>query len=435
MYCFPVDKETIKYLLVQAVERPLPAVVPRAVVLPPNARKVVALVGIRRCGKTYLLFETMQRLLAQGIDRRQLLYLNFEDDRLFPIHPSELDLILRAHDEVFPDLQGQARYLFFDEVQNVSGWEKFVRRVHDTENAHVFVTGSSSHLLTRELATALRGRSVSYEVFPLSFPEFLAFRGLSHEPYSSRSESLMAAALEEYLGTGGLPELVLAEESLQPRILKDYVDLVFYKDLVERYRLTNGQLMKLLLKHALGQPATLCSVHKLYNDFRSQGVSLSKDTLYSYLAHLEESYVVFQLEVADRSLRKRAMNPKKLHPVDWALGYPFTPTQRRDIRRKLETAVYLHHRRQREDLAYLGGESEVDLVLNADNPEALVNVAFSLTESAAWDREVGAFEAGARAFPKAERVLVAHELTARRPPKGVRVVDAWRYLLGEAAQR
>lgn len=101
-------------------------------------------------------------------------------------------------------------YLFFDEIQNAPRWESYVRRVHDTEDVQIFLTGSSSHLLARELATSLRGRTISYEVFPLSFAEFLRFRGLQHEPCSVRSEARMAAALEEYLAVGGLPEVVLA---------------------------------------------------------------------------------------------------------------------------------------------------------------------------------------------------------------------------------
>ena len=184
-----MDKETLKYVLAQSTSRPLPPATPRTLKLPLNSRKVVTLVGIRRSGKTYLLYETMRRLEKQGVDRRRILYLNFEDDRLFPIQTGELDLILRAHEELYHEVAAEKKYLFFDEVQDVPAWEKYLRRLHDTEDAHLFVTGSSSHLLSRELATGLRGRSVSYEVFPLSFAEFLSFRRLEHQPYSRASES------------------------------------------------------------------------------------------------------------------------------------------------------------------------------------------------------------------------------------------------------
>ena len=427
-----MDKETLKYLLAQSTARALPPVTPRTLALPLAARQVVALVGIRRSGKTYLFYETMRRLVAQGVDRRRILYLNFEDDRLLPIQTGELDLILRAHEELYPEVSGRKKFLFFDEVQNVPAWETFLRRLQDTEDAHLFVTGSSSHLLSREIATGLRGRSVSFEVFPLSFAEFLHFRGLKHEPYSRASEGCMAAALEDYLQTGGLPEVVLADEALRPRILKEYVDLVFYKDLVERYGVANPQLLRLLLRHCLGHPSSLFNVHKLYQAFRSQGLMLSKDTLYRYVSHLEESFVLFLLPVAERSLRKQAVNPKKLHAVDWALAEPFVALPQLDVGKKLETAIFLHWRRRREDLGYLAGDGEVDLVVNRDRPEQLINVAWSVSRAETWQRETAALEAAAARFPRAARVLVAHEHTKRPAPAGIQIVDAWRYLLTSA---
>ncbi len=360
-----------------------------------------------------------------------MIYLNFEDDRLLPIKTRELDAILRAHEELYPEISGRRKYLFLDEVQNAPRWETFVRRVHDTEDVRIFVTGSSSHVLSRELATGLRGRSISYEVFPLSFAEFLSFNDLRHEPYSRTSEAHMAAALTEYLRIGGLPEVVLADPALRPRILKEYVDLVFYKDLVDRYRVSNPLVLRQLLKQCLGQTASLLNAHKVYNDFRSRGFELGKDTLYRYLGYLEESYLVFQIPVADRSIRRQAVRPKKLHVIDWALGYPLVPESSINSGWKLETAVFLHWRRQREDLAYLDDEREVNLVVNGEHPQALINVSLSVSRAETWEREVAALEATRERFPEAARLLIVHESTTREPPPGVEVVEAWRYLLDE----
>lgn len=201
--------------------------------------------------------------------------------------------------------------------------------------------------------------------------------------------------------------------------------------MVERYGVANPLLMRRLLRHCLGHPASLLSVHKLYQDLRSQGLALSKDSLYKYLSYLEESFVVFTLPVAERSLRKQAMNPKKLHAIDWALAYSFVAEPTIDVGKKLETAVFLHWRRQREDLGYLAGagDREVDLVVNREHPEQLINVAYSVSRAQTWEREIAALEKGAARFPRAPRTLVAHEHTARKPPAGIEVVDAWRYLL------
>src|SRR5207237_914344 len=145
------------------------------------------------------------------------------------------------------------------------------------------------------------------------FAEYLVFRGLRHEAYSVSSDAAIAAALEDYLQTGGMPEIVLAEEALRPRMLREYTDLVFYRDLVERHRLSNPQVLRELMRHCLASPATLLNPHRLYLDLRSRGLAVGKDTLYRYLAHMEEAYLIYLLPVAERSLRKRAMHPKKLH--------------------------------------------------------------------------------------------------------------------------
>ena len=336
---------------------------------------------------------------------------------------------MSAHAELYPEFADRKKFYFFDEIQNAPRWESFVRRLHDTQDAQIFLTGSSSHLLARELATSLRGRTISYEVFPLSFVEFLRFRGLQHAPCSASSDSRMAAALNEYLAIGGLPVVVLADPDLRPRILKEYVDLVFYKDLVERYKVANPALLRQLLKECLSQPATLLSPHKMFKAFRTQGCELSEDTLYRYLHYLEESYIVFLLPVSERSIRKRAMNPKKLHAVDWALGYPLVPEPFTDAGHKLETAVYLHWRRQREDLAYVGGEGEIDLVVNPARPELLVNVAAHIDRPEVYEREIGGLEQAAGRMPGAKRTLVVQEMPARDVPRGIEVLEAWRYLL------
>ena len=292
----------------------------------------------------------MRRLESSGVDRRRS-YLNFEDDRLLPIQLPELDLILRAHDELYPEVSGRRRYLFFDEVQGVPSWETYLRRLHDTEDARLFVTGSSSHLLSRELATGLRGRSISFEVFPLSFAEFLRFRGLEHTPYSRVSESRMASALEEYLKTGGLPEVVLADESMRPRILKEY----------RRPGVLPGSRRTLQgrqsARHAAvapamsGSPRLALQRPQTLSGLSFQGQALSKDTLYNYLSYFEQSLVVFRCRWRSVRLRKQAVkHRKKLHAIDWALAYPFVAEPTIDVGKKLEAAVFLHWRRQREDL-------------------------------------------------------------------------------------
>jgi len=149
-----MNKETLKGVLQQFAVRKLPEPRRRQLELPLNSGKVVYVTGARRTGKTFLFFQTIGDLLAQGIAREQIIYLNFEDDRLFPVEPGQLDLVLRAHQELFPNSAERTRYVFFDEIQNVKDWERYIRRIHDTEDVAIFLTGSSSSLLRRDMSTA-----------------------------------------------------------------------------------------------------------------------------------------------------------------------------------------------------------------------------------------------------------------------------------------
>ena len=425
-YSVTVNSDNLRYVLRSSFEQPLPRTRPRELVLPAGTRKVVGLVGPRRAGKTFLFFEAMRKLVDRGVPRTHIVYLNFEDDRLHPVHAAELDLILRSLRELFPATIGARVHLFLDEVQNVPGWERWVRRVHDTEDAEVYVTGSSSSLLTRNLSTALRGRSVALEVFPLSFREYLAFRGIELQASSDRSESAARAALDTYLRWGGFPEIVLAEEAMRPLILEEYASVMLYRDLVERYSVRNEKLMRELLRHCYRNTASLLAVTKLHRDLRSLGYNASKNTLFEFLRHLEDSLLVFLLPKQERSLRKQAHNPKKLHVVDPGLVAGFLADPGRDLGHKLETTVFLEMRRRHKDLHYWVNGGEVDLCDDAGT--FFVNTTLRLTDAATAERERAAMALGKKRWPRAEGRLVYHEYTPAltRPIPGA--VAAWRFL-------
>lgn len=424
-----MNKEIIKHLLAAAEERPPERVTPRDLQIPLDSAKPVVLLGIRRSGKTYILYETMHRLADRGVDRRCLIHLNFEDDRLAPTRADELDLILKAHAELHPDLAGRRRYLFLDEVQNAPGWEKYVRRILDTENVRIFITGSSSSLLQRNIASAMRGRSISFEVFPLSFSEFLRFRKIEWKRYSSASEARVVAALEEYLQTGGFPEVVLADAALRLKILKEYMDLIIYKDLLERYSLDNPHLARLMLRQFLSHPASFLTVHKLHNDLRSQGIRVSKNTLYEYMDHMVESYIIFTAPKHSRSVRKQAVNPRKVFTIDAALSRVFVTDPMQDRGHKLENAVYLHFRRREEEIFYDANGAEVDLVIGLLRPSSIINVSYSLNDPATLKHEIASLQWAKKTHPTARPLLVAHEFPARLRVANIQIEPAWKFLL------
>jgi uncharacterized protein len=316
-------------------------------------------------------------------------------------------------------------------VQNVPGWERWVRRLCDTEDLDVFVTGSSSRLLTRDLATALRGRSITLEVFPLSFREYLSFRRVDVRPHHADNESLLRYELEAYLACGGFPEIVLADEALRPLILEEYSSLMLYRDVVERYGVRNEKLMRDLLRHCFRNTSSLLNVSKLHRDFVSQGHTVSKNTVFDYLGYLEDAFLVFLLPKQETSIRKQAHNPKKLHVVDTGLVAAFQAAPSRDLGHKLETVVFLENRRARKDLFYYTNGREVDLC-DADG-RMFINTCWSLADPETLHRETAAMALGAGRWPDADGVLLYHEYTPGREREVPGAQAAWRYLLGPTA--
>lgn len=422
-----MNSDNIKYVIRQSVERKLPQSVSREIDLPLGTGKVVGLAGVRRAGKTFLFFHAMRLLLEKGVSHEQMLYLNFEDDRLQPIVEGDLDLVLRSFRELYPNSLQEKVYLFLDEVQSAPGWELWARRLHDTENIEIFVTGSSSQLLARDLSTALRGRSITLEVFPLSFREFLAFRSIPVVEADADNESRLRAALVEYLEWGGFPEIVLADETLRPLILEEYTSLMLYRDIVERYGVRNEKLMRELLRHAFRNTASLLNVSKLHRDLASQGYQVSKNTLFEYLGYLEDAFLVFLLPIQEVSIRKQAHNPKKLHVIDTGLVSAFKTHPMRDMGHRLETTLFLHWRRRCKGLFYFADSVEIDLC-DGEGREFL-NSCWDLANPETMERESRAMNFGANRWPAAKGQLVYHEYDPQVMSSISNSIPAWKVLL------
>jgi hypothetical protein len=219
-------KDIFKYIINEFIERELPDIKKRDMDIPLYSNKIISLIGIRRSGKTYLLYDLIKRL-RKKISRENIIYINFEDDRLFGIKLNNLNEMIEAYFEMFPSKRSEKIYLFLDEIQEVEHWEKFVRRIYDTVDASIFITGSSSKLLGKEISTSLRGRTLSFEVFPLSFQEFLRFRGVKINLHSLKSLSFIKNSLDEYLKFGGFVEIISEDDvRIKHRILQDYIDLI-----------------------------------------------------------------------------------------------------------------------------------------------------------------------------------------------------------------
>lgn len=378
----PSKKEIFQRIILDFMEREIPRTLPRDLALPYEVNKIISLVGPRRSGKTYLLYDLMNQLYSKGMDRSQLIYVNFEDDRLFPLELGEMDDLIQGYYELFPDHRQKQVYFFLDEIQEVDNWEKFVRRFSDQEKVFIYLTGSSSKLLSREIATSLRGRTISYEIFPLSFKEFLRFREVKEQHKSSQGRAVLYNELKTYVQQGGFPELIFLPPELHQKTINEYLDLMLYRDLSERFNIKNTYLLKVLLKYLMDNISNPLSANKIYNTLVSQGYKVGKNTVYDYLRNLEEAFIIFPLSKWSHSIRKQDLSPKKLYTID--LAYKFAMTIQEDQGRVLENLVFLELRRRNLELYYFYEQQEVDFFVR---PDLLINVAYSLNQISTRQRE------------------------------------------------
>lgn len=418
-------KNILKRLMVDFQNNPVPQRVARDIPFPADSKKIVSLIGVRRSGKTSVLQHTISQL-RKTVDPKQIVYLNFEDDRLDSLTIAELDLILEAYYELYPVHREIRTYWFFDEIQNIEGWEKFVRRMHDTEKGQIFITGSSAKLLGSELATSLRGRTLRYEVFPFSFREYLRYQDVEVNLHSSASRTLIKHHFDHYLTHGGFAECFDQSDDIQRRILRDYLDLVIYRDIIDRFGVTNRSLLKHLIKYLFVNPATLVSYNKLYNEFRSQGFRISKDTLIDYFSYLNDAYAAFSIPIFRKSVREEQRNPKKIYIIDNSYKRLYDAFSGKDTGKLYENLVFLHLRRQTPDIYYFKQTHEVDFFVEGD----LINVSATIDNLSTRQRETRSLEEAMHHLGYKEGLLLTAETeeTIKTKAGTIHVLPVWEWL-------
>lgn len=425
-------RETFKTLITDFQERKLNGIVSREYNIPVDSDKIISLIGVRRCGKTYILFDIINKL-RETVQPENIVYINFEDDRLFPIESRDLDALMEGYYEIYPNKRDELVYVFLDEVQNIPEWERYVRRIYDTLNVRLFVTGSSSKLLSKEIATSLRGRTLTYEIFPYSFEDFLKAKNIKVNVNSSSSISHIKNALNEFLTDGSFPETLAQSPDIKRRILRDYLDLIVYKDIVERYGVKNNSLLKHIIKYSFCNIGTLVSLNKLYNDFKSQGFKVGKDTIFDYYSHLEDAYAIFSTPIFRNSIREENRNPRKIYAVDNGFKGVYDAFITDDYSKLYENAVFLHLRRQTPEVYYYSGKQEVDFYCTINGKQVLVNVSYRIDSHSTREREIHGLVEAMEYFKIREAYLITdnHEETITVEDGKIFVLPLWKWLLGD----
>lgn len=373
--------------------------VDREVRFPEAPNKIKVAIGVRRAGKSYLIYQYVLRLLREGINKTRILYINFEDDRLLPLDQAKLANLVEEFYSLYPENYEQKCYLFFDEIQNVDDWALVIRRLHDTKNAEIFLTGSSAKLLSKEIATSLRGRSLAVEVWPYSFQEFIQAKEIEIDTsfYDKKTLDKIKRVFNAYLSEGGFPEVVNFNPDERQQTLQDYLDIVIYRDIIERHNIKSPALVKYMCLSMIHNVAKPFTVNKFFNDVKSQGYVTGKDMLYEYADHIEDAYLAFSIELHDRSIRKVKTNPKKIYAIDPGMARALTLNYESDLGRLFENIVYLDLKRRRCKVNYYltAERHEIDFIVQTPRGQRkLFQVAWDHSNQNTFNREQRALEEG-----------------------------------------
>jgi len=424
-----IGKDLLKTIIIDSQQSTLPEVWERTLKIPVNSGKIITLSGVRRSGKTYHLFNVMNQLKAKGISNERLLYFNFEDERL-SLSSRELDLILQAYQELYPQLKLSDCYFFFDEIQEVKGWEKFIARIYASISQHVFVTGSNATLLSKEIATALRGRTITFEIYPLSFLEFVTIVSPHLNPHKSTDKAILMNLFGRFMHQGGFPELIKQKDNLKDKILQEYFNVMVMRDLIERYKITASSTLKYFCKRVIGNSAGEFSVNKIYNELKSQGYQVSKDTLYEFQGYVESIYLNRFISKHSHSVVKAESSQKKTYVIDTGFGGALDYRLSQDKGRLLETTVALELLKQDKQIAYQQNGSESDFVIiEKGMVRNAIQVSVDLTDKETREREIKGLVQTCIKFNLSEGIILTfdHNEQIKQEEINITMVPAWQY--------
>lgn len=395
----------------------------------------ISIIGVRRSGKTFLTKQFLKKAIDSGLDPKQTLYVNLEDPRFHPYLSLELlDEIYQAY-RTFVNKEGFA-LIVLDEVQNIKNWEKWVRRTMEKENVQIVMTGSTSSLLKTEVSTALTGRSLTLEVFPLSFHEFLKFKGVVLEDQLDvvKNKAKIERLFMEYLQFGGFPRVVLEEdEFLKREMLKELFDGIVMRDIVFRHGFRDVNSVKLVAELAINSFSSLKSVSSLRNELA--GIlkrKVSPNFVAEVMEALRESYLLFTIPPFSPKIKDVKKYPKKIYAVDTGLATTVTLSFSKNLGRLVENAVALHLIKKygENNLFYYRGKREVDFILREGlRITKAIQVTWDLRES--YEREVKALLEAMDVFNLEEGIIVTADQEREEvyEDKEIRILPFWKFLL------
>lgn len=405
--------------------------------LPVNDEKIVTIPGVRRCGKSSRMEALVNELLAAGVERERFLWVGFDDERLVRITSDELDQIIEAYCEMYPDIDISSVYMFFDEIQLIEGWEYFIMRLYKHYSKKIYISGSNATMLSSELKSALRGWPEEEETLPLSFREYCEFKGIKTDSWLESDIAKLRNAFADYNNEGGFPEVVLTENPLQKaKILQTYFDTMLLKDLVEHYELSNIEVLRYYLKRIMANLTKPTSIRAIHGDIKSRGLKVSKNDLYDWANHACDIFMFIRIPNYSKSLQKIESSQPKYYCIDNGLRDAVLLPQSDDDGKKLENTVFLQLYRQRtpvDRIFYYQGKGECDFVVQRGvKIERLIQVTWEMSDEETRRREINGIVEAAKATDCSNLFIITADTAEEiQLDNGlvIHVVPAWRWLL------
>ncbi len=388
-----MDKNLLKGIIsLNQAEMPYD-VIDRDVELPIDRNKIITVAGVRRCGKSSKMKLVINQLLQSGVEKERILWIGFDDERLLPMSSENLDEILKAYLEMYPNIPLKKVYMFFDEIQLIPQWEYFILRVFKSYCQNIYISGSNATMLSTELVSALRGYPLEYPTFPLSFNEFCRFRNIDTKGWLESTQARIQMELECYNSGSSFPEVVLTEFATDKiKILQGYYDTMLLKDVAEHYKISNIRVLRYLTKRIMGNLTKPTSINAIYYDIKSQGLKVSKDDLYDWATYLCNVFMFIKLPAFSKSLKVGKGNLDKYYCIDNGLRQAVLRPMSEDQGKLLENTVFLELNRRLqpfESLFYYNGKCECDFVrCNHDEVIELIQVSYDINDKDTCKREI-----------------------------------------------
>lgn len=406
--------------------------------LPINVDKIITIPGVRRCGKTSRMEAVVNELLNSGVSRERILWVSFDDERFVNMIPDEFDLIIEAYREMYPHIDMQSVYIFFDEIQLINNWEYFVMRLFKHYSKHIYISGSNATMLSSELKSALRGWPDEQETLPLSFKEYCVFNEINTESWLEADMAKLRNAFAAFNNEGGFPEVVLTNNPLQKtKVLQTYFDTMLLKDLVEHYKLRNIEALRYFLKRIMANLTKPTSIRAIFGDIKSQNLKVSKNDLYEWAGYACDIFLFIRIPNYNKSLKKIESSLPKYYCIDNGLYSSVLLPQSDDDGKKLENTVFLHlyrHKTPIQQIFYYQGKGECDFLIQSGvSIEQLIQVTWRIDNEETRKREIrGLVEAAELTGCKNLCIITADTQEVITLDNGleIKVIPAWRWLLG-----